>query len=235
MDQKVLIENNHKQQLVGVFNDCRSKALVILCHGYTATKDMDGFIHLTKELNKHKLSTFRFDFSGSGESVGSKAISLKQQAADLGAVIEHFSTYQHIYLLGHSLGVLPALVWAKNKRIAGIISVNGFFLGKIYNQDFNRAYQTLRLLRFVIPRIWFEWKFMIANTDPAKISPPMLLITTKNDEVLDYRQSIGFSKLLKCEHAVETPTLSGHDISATTDSKKIAKIISRWIKGFKLK
>jgi esterase/lipase len=229
MDQKIQIENNKKQKLIGLLSELSHDTLVILCHGFTATKNKAGFNYLTGDLANKDISTFRFDFSGSGESEGSKTLSLKQQVDDLSAVINYFKTYKHIYLLGHSLGILSALICSKLPEVTGIISINGFFQGKIYRSDFNRAYQTLRVLRFFVPRIHDEWEHMIINVKPEKIAKPMLIITTENDNVLDYRQSINFGNSLTHNHCVETLRLSGHSIDIAKDGEIIAKLISQWI------
>lgn len=225
------IKNDKNQKIVGVLTNNSSSSLVILCHGYTATKDMDGLVHVANSLNQNGFSTFRFDFSGSGESEGSKELSLKQQVADLEAIIDYFKAFKHIYLLGHSLGMLPVLICSRLMRVTGVISINGFFRGKVYRRDFNRAYWTLKILRFFVPRINSEWKFMEQFTKPEKIDKPILIITTKNDEILDYRQSIDFSKHLSGKAEVEVLTLSGHGFNTTADSQIIANSIVKWIKA----
>lgn len=225
------IRNKKNQKLVGVLNHNSFSSLVILCHGYPATKDMDGLVQLANSLKDKGISTYRFDFSGSGESEGSKQLSLKQQVEDLESVINGFNEYKHIFVLGHSLGILPTLICAKLPRVSGIISINGFFQGKVYRHDFNRAYWTLKILRFFVPRINSEWKFMEQFTNPEKIAKPMLIITTKNDEILDYRQSSDFSKRLAGKTEIQVLSLSGHGFSTIADAKLIANSIAQWIKN----
>lgn len=229
-NQTIKINNNKNQKLVGVLNHWPSDVIIIFCHGYTATKDIDGFTHLANSFDKYKISTFRFDFSGSGESIGDKNLSIKQQVADLESVIKYFRSYKHIYLLGHSLGVLPALISSHNSAVDGLITINGFFFGNVYRKDFNRAYQILKILRLFVPRIWQEWRYTKQNIDPKNITKPILLITTKKDDVLDYTQSITFNQRLKRVHSIKILPLTSHGANAEQDGEIISQTTMKWIK-----
>lgn len=229
MSKRVIVESA-KNQLVGVLSGNNNDSLVILCHGYTGSKEANGIKHIANSLQSSGVSTFRFDFSGSGESGGSKQMSIKKQANDLKAVIEYFSNYRKIYLLGHSLGVLPVVMNAANLKVAGIITINGYFQGKIYRPDYQLMFCSLQLLRLFSPRVRSEWSYLKKHFQPETVNKPALLVTTKNDLVIDHRQSFVFGEKLKSPHQTLTLSLSGHGIEEERDGKLIGATIIKWMK-----
>jgi predicted alpha/beta hydrolase family esterase len=201
--------------------------LFVLCHGYQGSVDEPFLTNLQKSLSGKKLSSLRFGFYGANDI---KTLSLKNMAAELTTVINHFPKYRKIYLVGGSLGIQPILLVANHKRVTGLISVNGFFLGKIKKPEFRRAFAFAKIARFVIPRIKKEWNFLMENGSPEKIKKPMLIIASESDEVIDYTQSLNFAGKLKCPHQVKLLPLSGHAPGSPDDCRLIAEIISKWTK-----
>jgi len=65
-EQRVLIPNEHGEKLVGLLHQTSSKKLVILCHGFRATKDDSILADLAAAITLEGISAFRFDFSGNG-------------------------------------------------------------------------------------------------------------------------------------------------------------------------
>ena len=60
-------------RLRGILSDPsgdKQKPIIILCHGFTTSKASSTYVNLEKILNKHNISTFRFDFYGHVESEG---------------------------------------------------------------------------------------------------------------------------------------------------------------------
>ncbi|KAB5514201.1 hypothetical protein DKX38_028107 [Salix brachista] len=105
--QKVIISNKHGEKLVGLLHDTGSNEIVILCHGFRSTKENDTMVNLANALGKEGTSSFRFDFSGNGESEGSFAYgNYWREADDLHAVMEHFRGASRAIsaILGHSKG-----------------------------------------------------------------------------------------------------------------------------------
>lgn len=193
---------------------------------------MPGLIHLEKTLGEKNISTCRFDFSGSGESEGSKLLSVKQQHMDLDSVIRYLRDYKHIFLLGHSLGALPVLLCANNPQVAGIITVNGFFQGKVIRRDFRNTLWMLKLLRFLVKRISDEWSYLEKNCKGELIKKPTLLITTTHDTVIDYRQTMEFGNRLKAKHTTEVLPLLNHGIDSDHDADLVTQSITSWLDQF---
>lgn len=229
MESRLYIYNNKHEKLVGVHNHFSDDWLTIFCHGYTGSKDQPGIIQTAAQLNQRGISTFRFDFSGSGESEGQKLLSLKQQVADLQAVIDYFQVYRQIVLLGGSLGALPVVICANHCRVNRIITVNGYFEGKILWQPFKQVHQYLRMLSWFVPRIKSEFRFLHQQLQPELISKPSLLIYTKLDEVIDYHQSIQFYDQLRCQKQLLELPLTNHGMENPADAEKVVKEVLAWI------
>lgn len=130
-EQRVIIPNGHGEKLVGLLHRTSSKNLVILCHGFQATKDDSILVDLADAITKEGISAFRFDFSGNGESDGEFQYgSYRKEAADLRSVVLHFSEqkYDIIALIGHSKGGNAVLLYAsKYHDVPAIVNISGRF------------------------------------------------------------------------------------------------------------
>ncbi|CAN6359340.1 unnamed protein product [Urochloa humidicola] len=149
--QKVLISNEHGEKLVGLLHQTSSKKLVILCHGFRATKDDSILVDLAAAFTTEGISAFRFDFSGNGESEGEFQYgSYRKEAADLHSVVLYFSEqkYDIIALIGHSKGGNAVLLYAsKYSDVPSIVNISGRFalergidgrLGRNFMQRINK-------------------------------------------------------------------------------------------------
>ncbi|OMO91675.1 hypothetical protein COLO4_18191 [Corchorus olitorius] len=115
--QRVIIPNKQGEKLVGILHETGSKGIVVLCHGFRATK-----------VEKEGISAFRFDFAGIGESEGSFEFgNTRRDVDDLHTVIQHFCGANRIVtaVLGHSKGGLVVLLYAsKYHDINTVINVS---------------------------------------------------------------------------------------------------------------
>jgi len=127
MQEKIFIENKKGEKLAGVFHKVNDKKQVfIVCHGYESNKDKKYIVNFCKELNNAKINSFRFDFSGNGESEG-KYIdkNVSTELNDLDCIINYFKAYK-IGLVGFSKGGLNVILSsARNKEIKFVISIAG--------------------------------------------------------------------------------------------------------------
>jgi esterase/lipase len=230
MDKLIEIENPKGWKIVGNLNHINNNYLVIICHGFTANKDIQGIKNIANLLGKSGYSSFRFDFSGNGSSGGDKILSLNQQVEDLFTVIKYFQNYKHLVLVGHSLGILPVCICSPKTKIDSVISINGFFDGGIKSAQFKRTYMTLKILQWFEPRIKKEMSLFEQQFHPEMIRKPMLVIYTPNDEILDYHQSEKWFNQLKCEKTIFELPLSDHGLNKLKDAEMSVKSIIKWIK-----
>ncbi|KAL6615446.1 hypothetical protein ACP70R_037716 [Stipagrostis hirtigluma subsp. patula] len=106
-EQRVVVTNRHGEKLVGLLHHTGSNRVVVLCHGFTASKNDSIIVDLAMALLKQGISVFRFDFSGNGESEGEFQYgNYRKEADDLHSVVSYL--YQEKYdvtaIVGHSKG-----------------------------------------------------------------------------------------------------------------------------------
>uniref|UniRef100_A0A0A9FW14 Serine aminopeptidase S33 domain-containing protein n=1 Tax=Arundo donax TaxID=35708 RepID=A0A0A9FW14_ARUDO len=65
-EQRVVVANKHGETLVGLLHHTGSNKVVVLCHGFTASKNSSIIVDLADALTKQGISAFHFDFSGNG-------------------------------------------------------------------------------------------------------------------------------------------------------------------------
>ncbi|KAJ7979344.1 alpha/beta-Hydrolases superfamily protein [Quillaja saponaria] len=89
--QRIIIPNKQGEQLVGILHETGSAEIVILCHGFTCTKDHLILVNLAAALENAGLSSFRFDFTGNGESEGSFQFAhYRREIDDIHSVAQYF-------------------------------------------------------------------------------------------------------------------------------------------------
>ncbi|KAG9455732.1 hypothetical protein H6P81_000240 [Aristolochia fimbriata] len=125
------IVNNYGEKLIGVLHDTGSRELVILCHGFRASKDHKIILTLASALTTEGISVFRFDFAGNGESEGSFHYgNYRREADDLHAVVLHFSGQNRDVsaIAGHSKGGNVVLLYASvYNDIHTVVNMSGRF------------------------------------------------------------------------------------------------------------
>ncbi|MBN1646001.1 alpha/beta fold hydrolase, partial [Candidatus Woesearchaeota archaeon] len=116
MEMNVIIQSTNNISLAGVMHlppnqsEEKEKKIVVICHGFMSSKDVDRFVYYADEFSKKGYNALRFDFSGCGES-DKALISVKQEVDDLLAIIYFCNErgFDEIALMGHSLGCLICL------------------------------------------------------------------------------------------------------------------------------
>ncbi|KAK4265649.1 hypothetical protein QN277_026673 [Acacia crassicarpa] len=127
--QKVIILNKQGNKLVGILHDSGTSEIVILCHGLGASKEDNIMVNLASALEKAGISSFRFDFTGNGESEGSFGYgNYWREVDDLHAVIQHFhgANRRVIAIIGHSKGADVVLLYAsKHHEVRTVFNLSG--------------------------------------------------------------------------------------------------------------
>jgi len=131
--------NKHNENLAGVLNGELSDKLIVICHGLADTKDNPTFKTLAEELVDFA-PTFRFDFSGNGESEGEFSNSTyHKEVEDLEAVIDYFKEQgvKSFCLIGHSMGGgVCQVVAGKRDEVAGLVSLAGVGRAEAFKDKF---------------------------------------------------------------------------------------------------
>ncbi|CAL5184620.1 unnamed protein product [Lathyrus oleraceus] len=128
--QRIIIPNKHGEKLVGTLHESGTPTdIVILCHGFRCSKDNNLILNLAVALENAQVSSFRFDFSGNGESEGSFQYgNYWTEVDDLHAVAEHFRESNRVIraLVGHSKGGDVVLLHAsKYHDIRTVVNISG--------------------------------------------------------------------------------------------------------------
>lgn len=111
---KIKFKNLNNETLVGILSlsPDRAKHVIILCHGFEASKNSNTYIKIETKLLEHSIATFRFDFHGRGKSEGNIADTTISKAIDdiRCAVIQIKKLgFNSISLFGSSFGGISIL------------------------------------------------------------------------------------------------------------------------------
>ncbi|KAG8084656.1 hypothetical protein GUJ93_ZPchr0010g9712 [Zizania palustris] len=90
LEQRVVVTNKHGEKLAGVLHHMGSSKIIVLCHGFIATKNDSLILDLTDALTEKGICVFHFDFSGNGESEGEFEYgNYRKEADDLQCVVSY--------------------------------------------------------------------------------------------------------------------------------------------------
>ncbi|HVZ12468.1 MAG TPA: alpha/beta hydrolase [Patescibacteria group bacterium] len=138
-ETKVQIKNKSGETLVGVEvlpDEKRDKyPVVIMAHGFAYFKEEDGlFVEVGKRLAAIGIASYRFDFSGCGESEGDYAkTTLSKLRDDLGSILEFVKSRpttdrDRIGIWGQSFGATTTI--SLSPQVRAIALTGSFMRGK---------------------------------------------------------------------------------------------------------
>jgi uncharacterized protein len=116
MQEKIFFKNSNNLKLCGVLSnpaDDASRPIMILCHGFTRSKDTRTYPILEKLINEKNIATLRFDFFGHGESEGKfEDTTISEGVDDILRAIEYLKSlgYSKIGLFGSSFGGTASII-----------------------------------------------------------------------------------------------------------------------------
>ncbi|KAK9099326.1 hypothetical protein Syun_026371 [Stephania yunnanensis] len=127
--ERITVPNSYGEKLVGLLHETGSKEVVVLCHGFRASKDHEIMRNLAGALTREGISAVRFDFAGNGESEGSFQYgNYQREADDLHAVVLYFLRSNRVVkaILGHSKGGNVVLLYASRYHdVPIVVNVSG--------------------------------------------------------------------------------------------------------------
>ncbi len=127
--EKVYFKNSKGDNLCGVLSNptsSKEKAIIIVCHGFSTSKDSRTYKRLEETLNSHQMSTFRFDFFGHGESEGRfEDITISEAVDDILNAISFLKNkgYSKIGLFGSSFGGIASIITASKTNDLFILAL----------------------------------------------------------------------------------------------------------------
>lgn len=204
----------------------QSDTLVIICHGYTDTKDALGIKKLAKFISP-RYDVFRFTFSDTVPH-------LPTQSKNIQTLLDFFiQKYKKVYVVGHSLGGLSTLLSASQiKHCDGFILINPLIDIRKHVSWKYRKILLLGLLSYpFVKKMRENVDFYFKNLRPETITIPTLVIVAKNDNILDPNHGIELYMSLGKIHKdlVIGPGLT-HGLDTDENITFIATTIINWIK-----
>ena len=144
MKEKIFFKNSNGNKLCGILSNPMSKKekpIIILCHGFSTSKDGRTYVRLEEILNKNGVSTFRFDFFGHGESGGKfEEITTSEAVDDIQNAIKFLkkSGYKKIGIVGSSFGGMASIIEAGKTNDLYMLALKSpvsDYLGMLLNRD----------------------------------------------------------------------------------------------------
>ncbi|TVU48063.1 hypothetical protein EJB05_07685, partial [Eragrostis curvula] len=241
---KIVIRNRYGEKLIGVLYEAGSKDIVVLCHGFRSSKESRTILNLADALTSEKISIFRFDFSGNGESEGTFQYgNYYKEVDDLRDVILHFKKDKRDTraIAGHSKGGNVVILYASmHPDIPSVINICGRFnlergIGDRFGNDYMERMNQHGFIdvrdktgRFMY-RVTKESLMDRLKTDMRgacmSIDPKCRVLTVHgaNDDVVPSEDAVEFSNYI-INH--ELHIIEGADHSYTSHRLELADILA---------
>jgi alpha/beta superfamily hydrolase len=247
MNEKIYFKNKKGLKLCGIISNPTGnnmKPIVILCHGHSTGKDSSTNKALEKVLNDSNVSTFRFDFSGHGESEGNfEEINISDAVSDIFSAIEYLKSlnYSKIGLEGSSFGGISAIMVASKISNLFVLALKCPAID-YYQEEFNvRGEEAMKdwkekgITQYEEGRelnLKFSFVEDFANNDAfiagKKISAPTLIVLGDKDEYIPVSEAAKLSKIIKDCHLEIFPD-ADHKFSKLEDFERMIQVISDFI------
>lgn len=244
-EQKVKIENDSRETLVGVETLPSEKKekypVMILVHGFAYYKEEDGmFVDLAKHLSDIGIISYRFDFSGCGESEGDFIeSSLTKLRDDLKSILEFVESQEiidkeRIGIVGQSFGTTCAIALApkvKSLVLMGTLfnakQVLADYFGKDYNpggiSEKNRSDgHTIRIK----PKFWKDFDNFNFSLLLKTMKYPILFIHGGADDTVPLSET--YEAYETANEPKEKAVIDGADHGLNPKRGAVYEIISDW-------
>ncbi|MGD2245201.1 MAG: alpha/beta fold hydrolase [Candidatus Aminicenantes bacterium] len=249
MKDKIFFENSQGTRLCGILsnptND-QKKPIIILCHGFSTSKDGRTFVRLEEMLNDKEISTFRFDFYAHGESEGNfEEITTSEAVDDVRNSIEFLkkSGYEKIGLVGSSFGGLASILTASQSDDLYLLALKSPVSDyksmahtrrseEEINDWKNKGYIELNNVDEESRRLNYSFYEDAEKVDAyeaaRKIKIPALIVHGDKDETVPIEQSLKTARLID-DCRLEIITGCDHYYSNPEHFEKLLNLISGFI------
>lgn len=245
-EQKVQIKNDAGETLIGVevLPEADGKLpAAILVHGFAYYKEEDGmFVELAKHLADIGIASYRFDFSGCGESEGDFIdSSLTKLRDDLKSIVEFVKSRpttdaNRIGIVGQSFGTTTAIVLAP--KIKSLVLMGTLFnarqvlmdyFGKGYNPDgISEKPRSNGTTTKIKPKFWKDFDNFNFSSLLKTMKYPVLFIHGSKDS------TVPLSEMEEAYSAANEPkekvVIQGADHGQEPKREEMYKIVIGWFK-----
>lgn len=244
--EKIRIEGDHGQlaAIRQMPDNVSQYPLVILLHGFSASKDMPMFRQIADKLEKENIASIRFDFNGHGESEGRFSdMTILNELEDAKKVYEYVRTMPevtYVSVAGHSQGgvvasLLAAELGAENIRSIVLLAPaavlhDGALSGEILGGKFNpnELPETVTLpANHTIGRKYIEVAQKLDMYEPAeRYQGDVLIVHGTDDWVVSYEYGQKYHETYSNSEIVP---LQGADHLFLGYTDEVVKIISEYL------
>ena len=215
--KKVYFTNSKGDKLCGVISNPsgdKSKPVIIMAHGFSTSKNSDTYVSLSKNLDSYKISSFRIDFYGHGESEGKfENVTVSEAVDDILQAIKYLKNegYKKIGLMGGSFGGIASLMAASKSKDLYLLVLKSPVSNYLEKEMETKSEKELKDWKNLGYRYYesgdgrklkLNYTFYedFKNNDGFKVAPkikaPTLIVHGDEDETVPYSQSIKNSKLI---------------------------------------
>ncbi|KAK9131168.1 hypothetical protein Sjap_011655 [Stephania japonica] len=244
--ERIAVVNNHGEKLLGSLHETGSKEVVVLCHGFRASKDHEIMQNLAGAITREGISAVRFDFTGNGESEGSFQYgNYQREADDLHAVVLYFLGLNRVVkaILGHSKGGNVVLLYASRYHdVPIVVNVSGRY-------DLKKGIEE-RIGKGFMERIKKEGFIDVKGKDQYRITEESLMdrlstdmhaaclsiekncrvltVHGSEDEIIPVGDALEFNKIIP-NHKLHV--IEGADHGYTKHQVDLAEVVVEFIKA----
>ncbi len=212
MEHKLFFDNGNGIVLSGIMNKPPETAdkVIILAHGYGSHKNRPKYLRFAEEFEKRNIATFRFDFSGRGDSEGNfEDITISEGSNDVLKAIGLLKSkdFSRIGLIGVSFGGISSAIASSKtddlKVLVLVCPVSDYVKKHILKfseegiknwKETGYAQVEGKPLRY---RFFEDAKNNIVYDVADRINAPTLIIHGTEDEMVPYEQSVKTSRIIK--------------------------------------
>ena len=217
VQQKFTIDGDHgKLSVILDFpGNNKNYPLVMILHGFNASKDMPLITELAKKLQAKGIATVRFDFNGHGESEGSfldmTAINEIEDTKKVYEYVSKLPQVKSVSLVGHSLGGVVAAMFAgefgtdKIKTLVLMAPAGELKNDTLKGDLFGVKYDPQNIPEYIVlsnglkvgkPFLQTSQTLPIYETS-KKYTGPVLIIHSKDDQLVPYSYGVQFEENFK--------------------------------------
>jgi len=249
MKEKIFFKNSKGNKLCGILSNPTSqkeKPIIILCHGFSTSKEGRTYVRLEEILNDKGISTFRFDFFGHGESEGKfEEITTFEAVDDIQNAIKFLkvSGYKKIGLVGSSFGGMASIIAASKSNALYVLALKSpvsdytFLIHSRVDEQDIKDWKEKGIIDVTgvddetrrLKYSFYEESEKVKAYEAAKnIKIPTLIVHGDEDETVPIEQSRKTASFIEnCR--LEIIEGADHKYSNTTHFEKMLDLISEFI------
>ena len=218
--------------------------LVIIAHGFNASKEMYLLTDLAAQLNERGIATILFDFNGHGQSEGSFLdMTIPNELEDARRVYTYATKLprvKSISMVGHSMGAVVVAMLSGELSADKIKTIVLMSPAPELTEDtakgdlFGVKYDTKNVPEYITLsnglKVGRAFLTTTPNVEIYKTSKlytgPVLIVHSKDDQLVPYKYSVEFSQIY--ENAI-LKTFHGFDHNFTQDTPAVNKKITDYL------